>query len=65
MQDVKSAMLTGLFKQAWRDNLILSWQFVVALVEGSILSFVPMVEMIPRMLFFLFSVFLRTLCFDK
>lgn len=48
-------MLTGLFKQAWRGNLIVSWQFVVALVEGSILSFVPVVKMIPCMLFFLYS----------
>lgn len=41
LQDVPCAMLTSLVTQDWQDSLILNWQFVVALVKGSILSLSP------------------------
>lgn len=58
-------MLTGLFKLAWRDNLILRWQFVVALIEGSILSFVLVMKMLLCMLLlFIFYYYLQSLSED-
>lgn len=46
-------LLTCLHKQAWQDRLSLNWQCVVALVKGSVLSFVPVVKIIPYIFIFL------------